>query len=385
MRRWILLGLLLAITLHCGAEKRVTVAELEQTVTVAAAARKPDAEIVRQLNSMELTERLSEATLDRLSAHVKMSPQVALALELLADESAFRDLPASELPVVAAPDQAAQLQMFDRAARYVAGTLQRLPDFLATRETNRFDDSPQAVKKGGWPVRAGLHQVDRSSREVSVREERESQSTSKGSAQLQANSGLTTWGEFGSVLGIILSDSMNGTVRWDHWEQTSAGMAAVFHYSVPKAASHFEVISPVQRPPSIEAFATPRDGSRASSIGARPNTNSAGNSVMHDRRAYEGSLWLDPATGTILRLTIEADSKSSATFQRAAMLVQYGEVEIGGAKFTCPVRSVALSRTVIGAEASTGNTPSEWLNETRFTGYHRFAATTRILTGPPTQ
>jgi len=40
--------------------------------------------------------------------------------------------------------------MFDAAAHYVAETMARLPNFLATRTTNRFDDSPQELKKGAW-------------------------------------------------------------------------------------------------------------------------------------------------------------------------------------------------------------------------------------------
>jgi hypothetical protein len=63
------------------------------------------------------------------------------------------------------------------------------------------------------------------------------------------------------------------------------------------------------------------------------------------------------------------------------MLVQYGALEIGGSQFILPVRSVALSKVVISAEMTVGDAPSEWLNETLFTGYHRFASTTRILTG----
>jgi len=102
---------------------------------------------------------------------------------------------------------------------------------------------------------------------------------------------------------------------------------------------------------------------------------------VHTSRGYHGSLWLDPATGTVLRITIEADSKGSSDFQRAAMLVEYGAVEIGGSSFICPVRSLALSKTIIGADASTGDAASEWLNETLFTSYHRFASTTRIVTG----
>jgi hypothetical protein len=380
MRRWILLGLLAMITPPAGAAKRVTVAQLEQTLTAAAAAHKSDAEIVRLISGIALSERLSEATLDRLDARLNAGPQVALDLRLLADQSAFLDLPAGELPATAAPDQAAQLRMFDAAARYVAETLARLPNFLATRTTNRYNDSPQELKQGAWPVRAGLHQVDQSSREVSIRGEQRIDSPGRGSAVWDGQSGMTSWGEFGAVLGMILNDSVNGKVRWSHWEETSAGQVAVFHYSVPKSASHFEILS-VERTAGLIGFEEAMSVFRGSGTGTRAGDNPA--RISQILRGYQGSLWLDPVTGAIRRITIEADSNGGTAFLQAAMLVQYGEVEIGGSQFVCPVRSVALSRTVISAEASTGNAPSEWLNETLFTGYHRFAATARILAGEP--
>ena len=379
MRRWILFGLFAAMTLPAGAAKRVTVAQLEQTLAAATAAHKPDAEMARLIAGMELSQRLSEGTLERLKTRFGADPEIALAMQLLADQSAFLDLPTSELPATDAPDQAAQLRMFDAAAHYVAETLARLPNFLATRTTDRFDDSPQQVKKGAWPVRAGLHQVDRSSREVSVHVERENDFPGVGSAVWEDRKGLTSWGEFGTVLGMILGDAVNGKVIWSHWEQTALGQLAVFHYSVPKSASHFEVLRFAERPGSVAAVVTPR------TYGASASSEPSDALIVHDRRGYEGSFWLDPATGTILRITIEADSKSNAAYQQAAMLVQYGAVEIGGSQFILPMRSVAFSKVAMSAEMSTGEAPSEWLNETLFTGYHRFAATTRILTGdqPP--
>ncbi|HEY1902145.1 MAG TPA: hypothetical protein VGG56_06930 [Terracidiphilus sp.] len=376
MRRWILLGLFAAMTLPAGAAKRVTVAQLEQALAAATAAHKADAEMARMIAGMELSERLSEGTLERLDTRLNAGPQVALAMQLLADQSAFLDLPASELPAKDAPDQAAQLRMFDAAAHYVAETMARLPNFLATRTTNRFDDSPQEVKKGAWPVRVGLHQVDQSSREVSVHVERENDFPSNGSAVWEDQKGLTSWGEFGTVLGMILGDAVNGKVSWSHWEKTASGLSAVFHYSVPKSASHFEVLRFIERPGTVTAVVTAQayGTTRASSAPSKAL-------ILHDKRGYEGSLWLDPVTGTILRITIEADSKGNVAYQQAAMLVQYGALEIGGSQFILPVRSVALSKVVISAEMTVGDAPSEWLNETLFTGYHRFASTTRILTG----
>ena len=47
------------------------------------------------------------------------------------------------------------------------------------------------------------------------------------------------------------------------------------------------------------------------------------------------------------------------------------------------MRSVALSKTELNADQIATDIPSEWLNETLFTNYHRFVGTTRVLTTVP--
>ena len=265
LRRLMLLVVLASLVPYAGAAKRVTVAQLEQALTAAHAAHKPDADIARQIGGFELSERLTEATLNRLSAYLDAGSQAALALQLLADQSAFLDPPASELPSTAAPDDAAQQRMIEAARTYVAKTVPQLPNLFAIRTTNRYDDRPQEIKKGGWPVRAGLHLVSTSSREISVFDEQTNESTTAASARWQEQSGLISEGEFGSTLSMILTDTVKGKVNWSHWEQTSAGPVAVFHYSVPSSASHFEVINSLQRQASLEGTSTPTVGSRQGS------------------------------------------------------------------------------------------------------------------------
>jgi hypothetical protein len=381
MRRLILPALLLALALPAAAAKRVTVAQLEQSLSAAVAAHKPDAEIARQILSMEATERLTEATLSRLASLFAPGSQSAVALQLLADQSEFLDPPASELPSTAAPDEASQKRMIGAARFYVAKTLPSLPNFLATRTINRYDDSPQEVKKGAWPTRAGLHLVGASSHEVSVRDERENQPPTQSSAVWHEQIGLISGGEFGTTLGMVLTDTLQGEMTWSHWEQS----AAVFDYVVPRSASHFEILSSLKGKAALEGHSTPNGSARGTAgIGVTPSAvGSTKASIVHNRPGYHGSLWLDPASGTVLRITIQANSKDSAPFRRAAMMVKYGPVKIGDEMFICPVRSLALSGAFADAETEMGGAATEWLNETLFTGYHRFAATTRILTESP--
>jgi VWFA-related protein len=200
MRRLMLLVFLALLMPYAGAAKRVTVAQLEQALTAAQTAHKPDPEIARQIGGLELSERLTEATLNRLTASLDAGSQAARALQLLADQSAFLDPPASELPSTAAPDDATQQRMIDAARTYVAKIVPQLPRLFAIQTTNGYDDRPQEIKKGGWPVRAGLHLVNTSSREISVFEEQTNESTTAASARSQEQSGLVSGGEFGSTL-----------------------------------------------------------------------------------------------------------------------------------------------------------------------------------------
>lgn len=63
------------------------------------------------------------------------------AFTLLADASAFLEVPAEGIPNSPAPDQAAQLATIEKASAYACNTITQLPNFYATRETAHFDDS----------------------------------------------------------------------------------------------------------------------------------------------------------------------------------------------------------------------------------------------------
>jgi VWFA-related protein len=101
--------------------------------------------------------------------------------------------------------------------------------------------------------------------------------------------------------------------------------------------------------------------------------------MLFTKPGYHGEIWVNPADGTILRITVDADLTKGAPFRRAAILVEYGPVEIGGSTFICPIRGIALSMAPTNSETVTGSAPGEWLNETHFINYHRFGTSTRIL------
>jgi VWFA-related protein len=349
----------------------MTVVQLEQMLGAERAAHKSDIEIARRISDVELSERLTDLALGQLSKQFASSSQPAMALLLLADRSAFLDPPANELPASPTPDAATQQHLLEAAKRFAVETLPNLPNLLATRTTFSFDDSPQEVTTGGYLQRIGLHLIGSSKAEVSVRNEKENPSARTVAVSSPAQGGLMTWGEFGSTLLIILSDSSQGRTTWSHWEQTSAGVVAVFHYDVPKTASHYEIDTPVEQ-------MEPNPGSnRWARAGGTTATIKTG--MLRSKPGYQGSLWIDLVSGIILRVTLVADLKGNSTIERGAILVDYGPVPIADRKVICPVRSLALSSAPATVNATLKGAATEWLNENLFTDYHMFASTSRIL------
>lgn len=386
MRRLILLGLAAVLVLSANAAKRATVEQLEQALAAGSAGHRDDAELARQLGDLELSERLTGATRARLAAEIPLGPKAAQALKLLADRSAFLDPPASELPATAPPDAATQQHIMDAARGYVVQTTPHLIDFFAMRTTYRFDDSPEVLVNGNWPVRAGLHMVGWSSQEVTLRDGKESRQAAritkaKSTAvpQDQQEKGLSSWGEFGPALAVVLTDTAKGKVSWSHWEETPTGLAAVFHYSVPKSASHYAVSYCCVPDDDAVAYVAP---------GARHSTGglvSGGAHAFNETPGYHGSLAVDPATGAILRISIEAELKGDSPLTQAATVVEYGPVQLGDRSFICPLRALVFSveepqgRPFSASASYQTNAPSMLLNETLFSDYHRLATTARIL------
>ena len=393
MRKLLLLGLLAVMVLPAWAAKHVTVAQLEKTLAESIAKHKGDDELLRQLGELELTERLTDGARDRISSRLHLGPQTIVALQLLADESASLDPPASELPVQAAPDVATAQRIFNAAGAYVTKTLPHLPDFLATRTTYSFDNSPQVFEENGWPVRAGLHLASVSSREITVRDDHEREApTSQGDDATSTPlgpkdmKGLQTWSEFGELLAVILVDAEKGKVFFHHWEQSPAGLVAVYRYTVPKSASHykFDYCCISGGPRNND----PDGGGRRGRAALMFNMEGGPTSVFHGTPGYHGSLYIDPATGAVLRFTVEAEMDDGPV-SRVATVIEYAPVLIGDRQFICPVRSLALTQgpaefdpNIQIPQATMGMRVNDVVhfNETNFTDYHRLGTTMRILT-----
>ncbi len=366
MRTLALLLTLTGFVIPALGAKRVAVDQLEQTL--AAAHSLQDAEVARQLSDLELTERLSTAKLNRLETNLP-GEKSRQALMILADASAFLDPPAAEIPNQPAPDPATQRKILALAVDYVTRTLHQLPNLVATRVTNSFEDSPPVTRRGAiTDAYQPIHLVGNSNVTVTFREGREVVEKSNFDPRVRS---LTTSGVFGPILGTVLVDAARSKLAWSHWEQSPTGLQAVFSYEVPKENSHY----------TITYDSVPNDPAPCST------TSQPFSKVV----AYHGEMAIDPASGTILRLTLLADMKPEEFTVNSGIEVEYGQVSIGGKDYFLPLRSVTSSIAhtlmVLGDEGRRACpnlvvTPSlqTSLNGVVFENYHVFRSDAKVLT-----
>jgi hypothetical protein len=323
---------------------------------------KPDAEVARQLSGLELTQKMSSAELKSLEQSVP-GTESRWALVALADASEFLSPAAADVLSQAPPDLSEQRRMIALVVEYVGKTVPKLPDFYATRTTILFEGlenwSPATARfhnDSSWRQVGGSAVVVayRDGKEVvDPREWGEHPSHPEGP-------GMRIRGTFGPILSVVIFDAADGEMTWDRWERGSAGTLAVFRYRVPQERSHYSV------------------GFRGRSSDERDAEQATG---------YHGEAAIDPASGTILFLTVQADLPLGSPVLRSDIMVEYGPVEIGSKTYTCPVRSVSIgldSMEFMGVYPFGRPTPTSHvtlLRDVTFGDYHLFRADARILTG----
>ncbi len=363
--------------------KPVTGKELE--ALIATAHDDSRSELAHQLEGLQLTERLDSSRVARLEKEVR-GGEAREALEIVADEAVFLAPPADELLSTPPPDMLTQRQILSNTISYINTTIPRLPDLLATRRTVQYHElSPNPNQP--WKTATGdgaLHQGEIATASLRFHDGKErvkDQSVTgdqsrfqfgttitmlmKNAPQQRERQQLKTIGTFGPVLATVMTaaTSAQSELNWIRWEQGEHGRLAVFRYRVPRETSLFRA----------EFCCLAIDFDEV------PFTKPA---------PFHGEIAVDPSTGAILRLTIQADLEWRLPLARSDVMVEYSPVMKGSKTFICPSRSVSISRqrrtVAIGEWGETFKVYAPFetlLNEQHFEKYHIFGSTSRILPG----
>lgn len=351
----------------------ISAAELEQELSVS----HPGRVLRKTLLQNRLSERLSAAELNRLLGKVGSSRDARAALWLLADEAIDLPLPPSTAPMPDKPDADARRAILTRAFDYASQLHARLPNLNAVRHTTYLEVLPEDDFDA---EQRHLYRITRDSERlftvdvgkvqphgnashlylrgtwdtpVNYRNGLEQHGSSRRSGALSEPPavGLSSIGEFGPLLSLVLTDAVRGgTFFWSGWEQGIEGPVAVLTYAVPQPASHFHV-----RNEAGVFFDMPTDAQTP---------------------AYHGEIAIHPDTGIIERILViaatEADDRASWK-----VAVDYAPVDIGGRTYWCPSHAAAIFSLQPGRDGKTRLI--RYSNHTEFTDYHIFRSEMRIL------
>ncbi len=347
--------------------ERLTVAQLEEVIRRQAA----DSGLPRRLGDMELTERLMPGRRAQLLALLH-DDRGREALTALADISEFLPPPAGEALADPFPGREAVSDLLKRTVDYVADATHKLPDFFAARTAIAYqepqirDDSPCHPPAPEQPLRVAF--TARSTVHYRNGDEVvEAEKTRHKKLLNQREHALDTHGIFGPVLAAVLAAATDrkSTLTWSRWERTEQGKLAVFRFLIP-----FSIFK-------ITHCCLPEgDGTK----------------VYHATPGYRGEFAVDPGSGAIMRMAIEADLREDrdprSPLIRSAQLIEYGPVEIGGKRYICPQRSVSVVRGRTNVVMYDWGIPfivfgpfETLVNDFTFSEYHKFGSESRILAG----
>ncbi len=156
---------------------------------------------------------------------------------------------------------------------------------------------------------------------------------------------LTSEGEFGTLLGVVLGPGGDATFTWNRWESIRGKRLAVFDFSVDKEHSTL-----------------------------RMRLSDLAQAVL----PYHGSVFADPDTGAVWRIgdAATSDIPPQLEMRDISTVIDYDETTIGDRQYLLPT-----SATV---------TVTTWSrrirNEIQFQGYRKFDADTVIrFDTPPAQ
>jgi len=357
----------------------VTVDRLDKLL--ASYRRLSDGKAAQEIAGVRLTERVSPARIALWEAAFP-GGHAREALVAVIDASAFLNPPEAEIVSAPPPDTATTKQILQRATEYASKAVQRMPNFTALRSTTEFElttesqidtqyqmtelNLPKHTKRAAYhelgPAKldglldAKLFWMGSLAQVVTSRGGLEVADPSSGDAAKsdQASFDLTSTGEFGPMLAIVLGDATRGKITWDHWEQSSAGRLAIFRYEVPSDKSRFGVqITTDNQTPEYPA--------------------------------YHGEFAVEPASGSVFRTTIVANTSGNGFVSESSVMVEFGPAQIAGISYICPLRGVTIAKYFDPFEYNRQDRPPTAyrtsINDVSFTEFHVFRSESKVLPG----
>lgn len=235
------------------------------------------------------------------------------------------------------PTAEEQQKMLTAMRQYAEDYISNLPNFICVQTTQQFESGRKAEHwhKGDTLTSKLVFNQGREERNLELVNDKPVKPGTR-----RWHTPLTTNGEFGILLSNVFGTASDASFQWNSRQELQGKELAVFDYSIDREHS----------------------------------TMTLGLSdLAHATVAYHGSIYADPATGVVWRITnMASDIPPQVQTKSISTTIDYGEISIGGASYVLPVKATVLMTI-----------PSNNIrNEYSFSGYRKFEAESTITFTP---
>jgi hypothetical protein len=312
-----LLLLATATGLLAASEMRLTLEQLKAFIKSAVQLKQPDVQVAKYLQSVKLTEKLDDRTVETLQG-MGAGPKTVTALRAMVDATASlpEAAPPAPPPVYVPPpppDRIEQGKILDEVREYVMNYTKNLPNFICLQVTRRDVDT--SGKGAGYrhsdTITARLTYDGHE--EYDLISQNDQPVTNKKMEQL---GGTVSAGEFGSFMKMIFDPDSMARFDWDHWGKLRGRTAYVFSYDIEQENSKFHLSS------------TEVDNKRETVP------------------AYRGLIFVDKETKMITKLTLDPyDIPTDFPIHEAHETLDYQFQKIADGEYMLPLKAELTMRT----------------------------------------
>lgn len=336
-----ILALFCAAIIACA--QSVSVSDLVKFIKSAIELKERDADVAKYLAHMKLTDHLDDRTVEDLQS-LGAGPKTVAALREMVDASAKQPEPPPPPkalpppPPAPPPDLIEQGKIIAAAREYALNYSKQLPNYLCLEVVRRAFDNNVNDAPGSEQWRSDDTVVMR----LSYFEQKEDykivtvNNRTAEDKSVDSLGGVTSTGEFGTMLKEIFAPQSEARFDWDHWAKLRGRKMYAFSYDIDQAHSQFSIVW--EKTDKVVP-------------------------------AYRGLVYIDVDTNMIMHVTQEPyDIPRTFPVRASKEVLDYDFQKIGDGEFLVPLKVVMTSRT------------TKYLskNEIEFRLYQKFGADTTI-------
>jgi len=292
---------------------------------------------------IKLTNKLDDRTVEDLQGQ-GAGPQTVLALRSLTDATASLPEPPPPAPkpvvvAIPAPNSEEQKKILAEITETARNYSESLPNFICLQVTRRYADS---AGKDNYRL------LDTTAERLSYFDHKEDYKvisvngipvTNQKHDQLRT--GVTSSGEFGSMLADIFDPSSQTEFHWERWATLRGRRMYVYNYRIEQANSRYRILH-----------------------------QESGREIIS---AYHGLIYADKDTQMVMRIKMDCDLPPDFPIQNVSLDMNYDFIKIADQEFVLPLKS----------ELQSHEGRFQVKNEIEFRLYNKFGAEATFLPDAP--